>query len=195
MVRDETELETAQRHVGRGREIVARQRGIIARRKAAGLSLTLAEELLSELQTTQRLLESQLARIVDRNNCDERQRFTNWTFDRELDQIECLLGTFDRHSPTADIAEARKLIALLSIVNNAPEMDAAFPRFHGHDMHWWVDCISLVGDSERWLRDLRIHAAMEAWIAAEHDWNCSRSASAGESPMYGPGISRISHKR
>jgi hypothetical protein len=195
MVRGETELEMAQRHASRGREIVARQRAIIERRKAANLSVALAEELLSELQTTQRLLEARTAGIPVRDNYDERQCFTNWTFDKELDQIEGLLGTFDRKSPTADIAEARKLIALLSIINNAPEMDAAFPKLFGHDMHWWVDCICLVSDSERWLKDLGIHAAMEAWVVAEHDWNCSRSAFTGEIPIHGPGISHISYKR
>jgi hypothetical protein len=195
MVRGETELEMAQRHVSRGREIVARQRAIIERRKAANLSVALAEELLSELQTTQRLLEARTAGIPVRDNYDERQCFTNWTFDKELDQIEGLLGTFDRKSPTADIAEARKLIALLGIINNAPEMDAAFPRFLGHDMHWWVECISLVGDNEQWLRGLGIHATMEAWVAAEHDWNYSRTAPASDTPIYGLGITRISHKR
>ena len=117
-----------------------------------------------------------------------RQRFTNWTFDRELDQIECLLGTFDRHSPTADITEARKRIALLSVLNNAPEMDVIFPRFLGHDMDWWVDCSSLVVDNEQWLKGLGIHAAVQAWDAAEHNWNWRRRAAVNRIPTYELGV-------
>jgi hypothetical protein len=173
---DETELEMVKRHVRRGREIVARQRATVERLQAGGSPAAQAEALLSGFQRVQYLHEDLLARTEERNRCRwaERQRFMDWTFDKELDQIECWLGAFDRNSPIADVAEARKLIALLSIINNTPEMDASFPRLFGHDMHWWVDCISLGGDSERWLRTLGICAAVDAWSAAEHNWNWSR---------------------
>jgi hypothetical protein len=118
--------------------------------------------------------------IEEKNRRDaERQRFVEWTFSKELDQIECFLDSFDRHLPDADVIEARKLIALLSVANNAPEMEAAFPKFRGHDMHWWVDCSSLAGDPERLLKDLGIYTAVEAWREAEHDWVWRRDVHVG----------------
>jgi hypothetical protein len=169
MVQHETELEMARRHVREGREIL--QRTIIEGQPVSGFSAAKAERLLSDFEKMQCLHEDDLERIERRNRCAERQRFTDWTFDKELAQIEDLLGGFDRSSPIADMAEARKQIAVLSIIKNLPEMDAAFPRFLGHDMHWWLDCNSLVGGSERWLKDLGIYDAVDAWSAAEHDWN------------------------
>jgi len=171
MVQHETELEMVRRHVREGREIL--QRAIIERQPDS-FSTAQAERLLSDFEKMQCLLEDDLERIERRNRCVERQRFADWTFDKELGQIEDLLGGFDRNSPIADIAEARKQIAVLSITQNAPEMDAAFPRFLGHDMHWWLDCNSLVRGSDRWLKDLGIYDAVDAWSAAEHDWNRKR---------------------
>ncbi len=60
---EETELEMVQRHVREGKEIVARQRALVARLGAAGRPTGEAERLLNNLQDVQRLHEDHLARI------------------------------------------------------------------------------------------------------------------------------------
>jgi hypothetical protein len=182
IMRKETRREMAERQMRRSRVILARPRAFTRQWKSTGTLMTVAKTLLAPFNTkfnrTGERMDREnsclLAKIEMDNRSVERRRFVEWTFDRELDQIECCLASFDRCSPTADIIEARKLIALLSTLNNAPERDAAFPRFLGHDMHWWVDCISLVEDGERRLKDMGIDAAIDAWREAEHDWNWYR---------------------
>ena len=109
--------------------------------------------------------------LLGRDKASVRQRFVDWTFERELDQIEEFLSTLDRHAPTSDIKEAREQIAFLSIVNECRWMDEAFPTFRGRDMHWWADCRSLAGDAGcKMIAASGIEVAIEAWIAAEHKW-------------------------
>lgn len=172
----EIDVELAQRHLCKGQAILVRQRAVVERLKAARQPADKAEALLSRFEALQQTFEICLNGLRDCRLSAERRRFIEWTFDMELEQVECLLGTFDRRLPDADIAEARKLIAVLSIVNNAPDMDAAFPRFLGHDMHWWADCSGLATGRTQWLSDLGIQAAVEAWVAAEQEWTWSRHA-------------------
>jgi hypothetical protein len=58
-------LAIAQRHVQEGREIVARQRRIIAQRKAAGLDTRDAESVLTEFERRLATFEDDLQAIRD----------------------------------------------------------------------------------------------------------------------------------
>jgi hypothetical protein len=58
----------AQRHVDRGREIVARQRRIMAEIRARGGDSELAEQLLSQFERSLVLFEDDLAEIMKRES-------------------------------------------------------------------------------------------------------------------------------
>lgn len=63
---DESELEMVRRHVCQGADHVARQRAIVARFRAAGVSTDEAEALLALFLHTQKQHEAHLARIDGR---------------------------------------------------------------------------------------------------------------------------------
>lgn len=62
----ETEIEMAQRHVRKGKRIIARQRDLIEQRWAYGISTRYSEILLATFEDMQRLHEDHLARIQSR---------------------------------------------------------------------------------------------------------------------------------
>jgi hypothetical protein len=107
-------------------------------------------------------------------NKAERQRFVDWTFEKELALLEDLQDDFDRNSPTADPDKAHRA-ALLSDCDR-------FPRFFGYDMHWWAalcrnDLMQRDGSLPPGLLDhLGIRDAVLAWINDEALWLTQRSA-------------------
>jgi hypothetical protein len=104
----------------------------------------------------------------------ERQRFIDWTFERELALLEDLMDDFDRNSPTADPNKAH-CEALLSHRDR-------FPRFFGYDMHWWSALcrdrlMQRDGRLPPGLLDhLGIKDAVLAWINEEALWLTQRAA-------------------
>lgn len=60
---DETRLEMATRHVGLGREIVQRQRRLVADLRARGIGTTNAESLLAMFERLLAMMEGELASI------------------------------------------------------------------------------------------------------------------------------------
>ena len=107
-------------------------------------------------------------------NKEERQRFIEWTFERELASLEDLMKDFDRNSPIADVEKAHRA-ALLSDHDR-------FPRFFGFDMHWWAAlCRSSLMQRNDSLRSdlldhLGIRDAVVTWINDEALWLTQRSA-------------------
>jgi hypothetical protein len=107
-------------------------------------------------------------------NKTERQRFIDWTFEKELALLEDLMVDFDRKSPTADVNRAHRA-ALLS------DHDW-FPRFFGFDMHWWAAlCRSALMRRDGSLRSglldhLGIRDAVLAWVNDEALWLTQRAA-------------------
>jgi hypothetical protein len=107
-------------------------------------------------------------------NKAERQRFVEWTFDKELALLEELLDDFDRNSPIADPDKAHR-VALLSDHDR-------FPRFFGYDMHWWAAlCRTRLmqrdGSLPTGLLDhLGIRDAVLTWINDEALWLTQRAA-------------------
>jgi hypothetical protein len=103
----------------------------------------------------------------------ERQRFIDWTFERELTLLENLMDDFDPNSPTADPDKAHRA-ALLS------DRDR-FPRFLGYDMHWWAalcrnSLMQRDGSVPLGLLDhLGIKDAVLAWIDDEAFWLTQRA--------------------
>ena len=99
----------------------------------------------------------------------ERQRFIDWTFEKELSLLEGLMDNFDRNSPTAADPDKVHRAALLSGHDR-------FPRFFGYDMHWWSAlCRSRLmqrdGSVPPGLLDhLGIRDAVLAWINDEALW-------------------------
>ena len=108
-------------------------------------------------------------------NKAERQRFIDWTFERELSLLEDLMDDFDRTSPTAADPDKVHRAALLSGHDQ-------FPRFFGYDMHWWAAlCRSKLmqrdGNLPPGLLDhLGIRDAVLAWINDEALWLTQRAA-------------------
>lgn len=104
----------------------------------------------------------------------ERQRFIDWTFQRELARLEDLMDDFDRNSPTADPDKAHRA-ALLSHRDR-------FPHFLGYDMRWWSAlCRKMLmrrdGSLPPGLLDhLGIRDAVLAWINDEAVWLTQRAA-------------------
>jgi hypothetical protein len=105
----------------------------------------------------------------------ERQRFIDWTFEKELSLLEDLMDSFDRNSPTAADPDKVHRAALLSGHDR-------FPRFFGYDMHWWAAlCRNRMmqrdGSLPSGLLDhLGIRNAVLAWINDEALWLTQRSA-------------------
>jgi hypothetical protein len=105
---------------------------------------------------------------------EERQKFIEWTFERELALLEDLTKDFDRNSPTADVERAHRA-ALLSDHDQ-------FPCFFGFDMHWWAAlCRSSLMQRDGSLRSdlldhLGIRDAVVTWINDEAVWLTQRSA-------------------
>jgi hypothetical protein len=110
----------------------------------------------------------------DMINKAERQRFVDWTFERELNLLEDLIDDFDRDSPTADVDRAHRA-ALLSDYDR-------FPCFFGFDMHWWAalcrnGMMQKDGSLQPGLLDhLGIRDAVLAWINDEALWLTQRAA-------------------
>jgi hypothetical protein len=108
-------------------------------------------------------------------NKTERQRFIDWTFERELSLLEDLMDNFDRDSPTAADPDKVHRAALLSGHDR-------FPRFFGYDMHWWAAlCRKMLmqrdGSLPSGLLDhLGIRDAVLAWINDEALWLTQRAA-------------------
>jgi hypothetical protein len=104
----------------------------------------------------------------------ERQRFLDWTFERELTLLEDLVDGFDRNSPTANPDKAHNAALLTD--------EDRFPRFLGYDMHWWAAlCRSRLmqrdGSLPPGLLDhLGIRDAVLAWIDEEALWLTQRAA-------------------
>ena len=64
--------------------------------------------------------------------------------DKELTQLEELIGTFDRGDPSASLNVVRFEVELLGCVQNedgewedTEEYEDLFPKFLGHAMPWW----------------------------------------------------------
>ena len=110
----------------------------------------------------------------DMINKAERQRFVDWTFERELTLLEDLIDDFDRDSPTADVDRAHRA-ALLSDHDR-------FPCFFSFDMHWWAAlCRNALMQRDGSLRSglldhLGIRDAVLAWINDEALWLTQRAA-------------------
>jgi hypothetical protein len=110
----------------------------------------------------------------DMINKADRQRFIDWTFERELTLLEDLVDDFDRNSPTADPDKAHRA-ALLSYHDR-------FPSFLSYDMHWWANfCRNMLmqrdGSLPPGLLDhLGIRGAVLAWINDEALWLTRRAA-------------------
>ena len=112
--------------------------------------------------------------VGDMINKAERQRFVDWTFERELTVLEDLIDDFDRNSPTANPDRAHRAALLTD--------EYRFPRFFGYDMHWWAAlCRSRLmhrdGSLPLGLLDhLGIRDAVLAWINDEALWLTQRAA-------------------
>jgi hypothetical protein len=110
--------------------------------------------------------------VIDKT---ERQRFIDWTFERELSLLEDLMDDFDRNSPTATDPDKVHRAALLSHRDR-------FPRFFGYDMHWWSALCRdrlMKRDSSLppgLLDHLGIRDAVLAWINDEALWLTQRAA-------------------
>ena len=107
-------------------------------------------------------------------NKAERQRFIDWTFERELVLLEDLMDDFDRNSPTADVERAHRAAQLADYHQ--------FPCFFGFDMHWWAAlCRNRLMQRDGSLRSgllnhLGIRDAVVTWINDEALWLTQRSA-------------------